>query len=116
MIFARILSICIGLCLLPLAALSKDFSTDFSRVSTQFKVPHRYNTPRQAAKVEDGVLSMRIAPGMHGASSDKKNGKERAEYGIFLNDRDVWVRQTFKVRASSGFPEYQSLPKAYHPT
>lgn len=88
----------------PGMAFAKDFRTDFSKRSNQYKIPHRHNTTRDAAKRVDGILSMAIKPGMHGAGNDQRAGKERAEYGIFLNDRDAWVRQTFRIRAASGFP------------
>ncbi len=92
----------IGLPLGP--ATAKDFRTDFSKGSNQYKVPHRHNTTGAAAKRVDGVLSITIVPGMYGASSDQSAGKERAEYGIFLSDRDTWVRQSFRIRAVAGFP------------
>ncbi|SFK56525.1 heparin lyase I family protein [Shimia haliotis] len=89
---------------MPLGSIAKDFGTDFSRGSSQMKVPHRHNTTAEAATRADGVLTMTVHAGMHGASSDQKNGKERAEYGVRLNDKDVVVRQSFRVRAVSGFP------------
>jgi hypothetical protein len=86
------------------ACTAKEFKTDFSKKSSRYKIPHKYDTTKRAAKVKNGVLTITLQPGMHGASTDQKKGSERAEYGIFLSDRDRVVKQTFRVRAVSGFP------------
>ena len=52
---------------------------DFSKMPNYY-LPHKYNTTKKAAVIENGVLKITVKPGMHGASSDKKcQCKERAE-------------------------------------
>ena len=98
------IGLCVALALIvPTLAFSKDFRTDFSS-NFRYVVPHRHDTTSLAAERADGVLTVSIRPGMFGASSDERNGKERAELGISLSDRDVWVRQAFRIRSVSGFP------------
>lgn len=87
----------------PLAGIAKDFRTDFSR-NFKYIVPYKNNTTKQAVERVGGVLTVSLKPGMFGASSDQRNGKERAELGIELSDRDIWVRQSFRIRAVEGFP------------
>jgi hypothetical protein len=83
---------------------AKDFKTDFSKKSSRYKVPHKHNTTKRAAVVKNSILTITLKPGMYGASTDQKNHKERAEYGIFLSDKDTIVRQSFRLRSVSGFP------------
>ncbi|MEP2717332.1 heparin lyase I family protein [Pseudophaeobacter sp.] len=89
--------------LMPKLLFAGEFYTDFER-NFRYVVPYKHNTTKEAVERSDGVLTVTIEPGMFGASSDRSNGKERAELGISLSDRDVWVRQEFRVRAQSGFP------------
>ena len=55
---------------------------DFSKMPN-YEVPHKYNTTKKAAVIENGILKITVKPGMRGASSDKKcQCKERAELGF----------------------------------
>jgi len=101
----RILLILIITCtIFTKPSFAKSFKTDFSKKSSRYKVPHKFNTTKKAANVKNGTLLIVLQPGMFGASTDKKKGKERAEYGIFLSDKDTKIKQSFRVRAVSGFP------------
>ena len=54
---------------------------DFSNKKFKYELPHKYNTSSKAKVIENGYLKVTVKPKMYGASSDKKNNKERAEYG-----------------------------------
>ena len=55
---------------------------DFSKMPNYY-LPHKYNTTKKAAVIENGVLKLTIKPGMRGSSSDKKcKCRERAELGF----------------------------------
>ena len=62
---------------------------DFSNKKFKYELPHKHNTSSKAKKIENGYLKVTVKPKMYGASSDKKNNKERAEYGkkIFFSKK-----------------------------
>ena len=60
---------------------------DFSKMPNYY-LPHKYNTTKKAAVIENGVLKLTVKPGMHGASSDKKcQCKERRTEFYFPNQK-----------------------------
>jgi len=65
-------------------------------------IPHKYKTTNKAASFEDGVLKLTLDPGMYGASSDQRLGKERAELGqkIPLLHK---VKMSFRFRVAGDF-------------
>ena len=80
----------------PRTVYATDFSGDF-----QYQVPHRNDTSGQAKLLENGCLTVRIRPGMHGASSDAPD-RERAEYSHVV-PLNALVRQSFRLRVDAGF-------------
>ncbi len=55
---------------------------DFSKMPNYY-LPHRYDTTKKAAQIENETLKVTVEPGMRGASSDKKcQCRERAELGF----------------------------------
>ena len=55
---------------------------DFSKMPNYY-LPHKYDTTKKAAKIENETLKVTVEPGMRGASGDKKcQCKERAELGF----------------------------------
>ena len=55
---------------------------DFSKMPNYY-LPHKYNTTKKAAVIENGVLKLTVKPGMRGSSGDKKcKCRERAELGF----------------------------------
>ena len=54
---------------------------DFSNNKFKYELPHKHDTSSKAKIIENGYLKVTVKPKMYGASSDKKNNKERAEYG-----------------------------------
>ena len=81
---------------LPRVIFETDFSEDFDYV-----LPHRFDTSSAAKTLANGVLIVRIQPGMYGASSDEPR-RERAEYGQRIPP-GVTARQSFRLRVEPGF-------------
>ena len=65
---------------------------DFSNKKFSYVLPHKHNTSVKAKKIENGYLKVTLKPKMYGASSDKKNNKERAEYG-----KKIFFSKKFKI-------------------
>ena len=79
--------ICLATFLLIFVALSgcqvnrpTNFFTSFDS-EPSYVVPHEFKTTYSAASFEKGVLKLTVRPEMFGASSDSRNGSERAELG-----------------------------------
>lgn len=80
----------------PRTVYSTDFSGEF-----RYQVPHRNDTSGQAKLLANGILTVRVRPGMHGASSDMPD-RERAEYSHSA-PLNTLVRQSFRIRVDADF-------------
>ena len=49
---------------------------DFSKMPNYY-LPHKYNTTKKAAVIENGVLKLTVKPGMRGSSDDEIMGRYR---------------------------------------
>ena len=75
---------------------------DFSKMPN-YDLPHKYNTTKKAATIENETLKLTIEPGMHGASFDKKFKKtERAELGFKMPINGT-LYYSFKMKTPEGF-------------
>ena len=75
---------------------------DFSKMPN-YDLPHKYNTTKKAAQIENETLKLTIEPGMRGASFDKKFKKtERAELGFKMPINGT-LYYSFKMKTPEGF-------------
>ena len=93
----------------PLKITSLLVDETFSKANWSYILPHRHNTSRKAGKVKKGSLKVTVSQGMHGASSDKKNNVDRAEFGKKIHgggrslDRNKTFFMQFDARVAKGF-------------
>jgi len=75
----------------------------------EYYLPHDHDTTKKAMTIKDGVMTMKLEPGMRGWGGDKNNATERAEIGMIIIDGDKLIPRDKLIKIKFDF----KLPKEF---